>query len=164
MKKMKKMANKMTGGITAAILSLGLFFGASAQMVSAYSCTTQTDAGSVTTYSQKYKEDLKLKDFRLPGGWTWPNPEMRICNVGDLEYVAHRTQSGKKTSHSIKIHVDKGDPPILKLRGIKIDDSTLVKDIPLPSGYTFDRCCTSNLTEKVKSNFCHYDCEISLSD
>lgn len=93
---------------------------------------------SKTHYKRDYSPNLRLKDFDLPYGWEWKNPDSKIDNVGDFTFKAvYRGDSNHYESReNVYITINKADPT-LSLPDITYNENTKLKDIKLPTGWHF---------------------------
>ena len=93
---------------------------------------------SETYYCQEYRPNLCLKNFRLPDGWHWANPDCSINDVGTFHFEAihDEDQNNYWNSQNVTITIEKADPT-LSLPDVVYNESTKLKDIKLPVGWHF---------------------------
>lgn len=93
---------------------------------------------SKTHYERDYSPNLRLKDFDLPYGWNWENPDSKLDNVGDFTFKAvYREDSNHyKNKENISITINKANPT-LSMPDITYNENTKLKDIKLPAGWHF---------------------------
>lgn len=91
-----------------------------------------------TYYCQEYRPDLYLKNFWLPNGWHWANPDCSINNIGTFyfEAIHEEDQNNYWNSQNVTINIEKANPT-LSLPDIVYSESTKLKDIKLPVGWHF---------------------------
>lgn len=93
---------------------------------------------SKTHYKRDYSPNLRLKDFDLPYGWSWENPDSKLDNIGDFTFKAvYREDSNHyKNKENVSITINKANPT-LSMPDITYSESTKLKDIKLPAGWHF---------------------------
>lgn len=93
---------------------------------------------SKTHYKREYSSDLRLKDFVLPHGWQWENPDCKIDNIGKFTFKAVYSENSNyhESRQNVYITIDKAQPT-LSLPDITYSENMTLKDIKLPIGWHF---------------------------
>lgn len=104
-----------------------------------------------TQYQREYNPNLRLKDFTLPDGWHWENPEFKIDNIGDFRFEAVYSEDSNhyESRQNVSVTINKARPN-LSLPDITYDENMTLKDIKLPLGWHF---LDENEVPVVSKNF-----------
>lgn len=91
-----------------------------------------------TYYRQEYRPNLSLRNFSLPDGWHWANPDCPINDIGTFHFEAihNEDQNNYWNSQNVTITIEKADPT-LSLPDVVYNEFTKLKDIKLPVGWHF---------------------------
>lgn len=91
-----------------------------------------------TQYQREYNPNLRLKDFTLPDGWHWENPEFKIDNIGNFKFEAVYNEDSNhyESRQNVSVTINKARPN-LSLPDITYDENMTLKDIKLPLGWHF---------------------------
>ncbi len=93
---------------------------------------------SQTHQRREYRPNLRLKNFYLPDGWHWANPDCRVDDIGKFQFEAihDEDQNNYRNTQNVTITIDKAQPT-LSLPDIVYSEATTLKDIKLPLGWHF---------------------------
>ena len=93
---------------------------------------------SQTHQHREYRPNLCLRNFYLPDGWHWANPDCRVDDIGEFQFEAihDEDQNNYRSTQNVTITIDKAQPT-LSLRDIVYSEATTLKDIKLPVGWHF---------------------------
>lgn len=91
-----------------------------------------------TYYRQEYMPNLSLRNFSLPDGWRWADPDCSINDIGTFHFEAIHSedQNNYWNSQNVTITIERADPT-LSLPDMVYNESTKLKDIKLPVGWHF---------------------------
>lgn len=88
------------------------------------------------SFTQSYKPNTVASDFKLPSGWRWQNPHMRLDGVGKFEInvVYDETNNYRYRSETVSIEITKAEPQAPSYDMV-YDPNSRLRDIRLPVGW-----------------------------
>ena len=86
-----------------------------------------------------YKDNLSLKDLRLPSGWQWDNPYTSLEKAGvsyhKAKFVGNKNYMS--VTEQIGVIVNQGERPSIMLEDVNYDPNKTLSSISLPCGWSW---------------------------
>lgn len=112
------------------------------------------------TFTQAYKPYAVVGDIKLPDGWRWQNPSIRLDSTGRFEARAiyDETTNYNYRSETVFIDITKAEPQAPSFEAVYNPNATL-RDIRLPAGWHWvnENEVPTNSKKYYKASFNAYE-------